>query len=285
MRPNAIGVLAALVLVSPALVTFAEAQRQGIRGGAPAGPHISAPAPHFSAPAPHMSTPRFAAPHLTAPAPRFAAPHIAAPHFAAPHIFATPRRFSAPHIATPRHGLPSTVAGQVGPHGPGALGRHHVGPALSHVPRTAGRLSKHALAPSTARQGRPHGNAFVGAAGTANVARDRRVTPGTAETVGQGPGGANRNRAQTARTQMHNANRAPILRNPIFANVSSRNSATRSLAQSTFRGNFAQSAFAREWGLRRHHRRFGIVLGFVGPLFWPYAYEDFVDYYILALRL
>ncbi len=29
---------------------------------------------------------------------------------------------------------------------------------------------------------------------------------------------------------------------------------------------------------RRHHRHAGIVLGFVGPLFWPYAYNDFVDY-------
>ena len=27
-----------------------------------------------------------------------------------------------------------------------------------------------------------------------------------------------------------------------------------------------------------HHRSFGSVLGFVGPLFWPYAYNDFVDY-------
>lgn len=29
---------------------------------------------------------------------------------------------------------------------------------------------------------------------------------------------------------------------------------------------------------RRHHHHLGIVLGFVGPLFWPYAYSDFVDY-------
>ena len=76
---------------------------------------------------------------------------------------------------------------------------------------------------------------------------------------------------------MH-GNQTPILRNPIFAKVSTRNSETRSLAHSTFRGSLAQSAFARDWGRRRDHRRFGIVLGFVGPLFWPYAYEDFIDY-------
>jgi hypothetical protein len=73
------------------------------------------------------------------------------------------------------------------------------------------------------------------------------------------------------------ANRTPILRNSAFASVSSRNPQTRSLAQSTFRGGFAQSGFAgrRSGG---QHRSFGSVLGFVGPLFWPYAYNDFVDY-------
>jgi hypothetical protein len=37
----------------------------------------------------------------------------------------------------------------------------------------------------------------------------------------------------------------------------------------------AQAGWARDW---RHHHRAGIVLGFIGPLFWPYAYDDFVDY-------
>ena len=295
MRSNAVGVLAALMLVSPALLTDAEAQRHGIGGGASAVPHISAPAPHFSAPAPHMPGPRFSAPHVTAPppaaphlhmsAPRFSAPqvripasHFAGPHNPAPHFSprsATPHRFAAPA----RHNLPGTVAGRAGSHRPGALARHHVGPALSHVPSATGRLNT--LSRSTARQERLHGNAFTGTAsgavGAANVAHDRRATPGSAETVGQGPGGANRNLAQTARAQMH-GNRTPILRNPVFANVSTRNSETRSLAHSTFRGTLAQSAFARDWGRRRDHRRFGIVLGFVGPLFWPYAYEDFIDY-------
>ena len=73
------------------------------------------------------------------------------------------------------------------------------------------------------------------------------------------------------------ANRTPILRNAAFASVPSRNPQARSLAQSTFRGGFAQSGFVgqRSGG---HHRSFGSVLGFVGPLFWPYAYNDFVDY-------
>ncbi len=45
----------------------------------------------------------------------------------------------------------------------------------------------------------------------------------------------------------------------------------RTLANSTFQGRF----FNPQW--RRHFAR-PIVIGFIGPLFWPYAYDDFVDY-------
>ena len=80
---------------------------------------------------------------------------------------------------------------------------------------------------------------------------------------------------------MHNINRMPILRNPTFANLLSRDPATRSLRQSTFRGSFAQSGLAGKQKLHHHHRHFAVVLGFVGPLFWPYAFEDFSDYTFL----
>jgi hypothetical protein len=53
MRPNAPVVLAMFVFMSPCLVTYAEAQRHGTGGGAPGGPHISAPAPQISTPARH----------------------------------------------------------------------------------------------------------------------------------------------------------------------------------------------------------------------------------------
>lgn len=46
-------------------------------------------------------------------------------------------------------------------------------------------------------------------------------------------------------------------------------------ARETFRGAFARSGFARD---RRHHHHLGFVLGFVGPVFWPYAYNDLVEY-------
>jgi len=57
-----------------------------------------------------------------------------------------------------------------------------------------------------------------------------------------------------------------------------RNPAIRSLSRSTFGGNFGQSDFARAWNRPGPHRHFGFVLGFVGPLFWPYAFEDLSDY-------
>ena len=46
----------------------------------------------------------------------------------------------------------------------------------------------------------------------------------------------------------------------------------RAFAQATFQGRFIDQS--RQW--RRHHRNF--VIGWAGPLFWPYAYSDFVDY-------
>jgi ABC-type transporter MlaC component len=62
------------------------------------------------------------------------------------------------------------------------------------------------------------------------------------------------------------------LRNQFLANRRDGNIAGPALARATFQGRFA----SQQW---RHHRNFRpIVIGWVGPLFWPYAYNDFVDY-------
>ncbi len=75
----------------------------------------------------------------------------------------------------------------------------------------------------------------------------------------------------TGRAENREENRrAPILRNPVFAGEPSSNS----LSRGTFRGRFAQS----DWARNHRHRHLGIVLGFAGLLFWPYAYDDFIDY-------
>ena len=63
-----------------------------------------------------------------------------------------------------------------------------------------------------------------------------------------------------------------VLRNQTFANLSAaRDPGARALAGSTFQGRF----FDPQW---RRHRPFPVVIGWVGPLFWPYAYNDFADY-------
>jgi hypothetical protein len=53
--------------------------------------------------------------------------------------------------------------------------------------------------------------------------------------------------------------------------------ARQAFAQTTFHGRFAN------WSWRHHHHRFRpffplAVIGWLGPLYWPYAYYDFVDY-------
>jgi hypothetical protein len=63
-----------------------------------------------------------------------------------------------------------------------------------------------------------------------------------------------------------------VLRNRAFADLArARDPGARSIASATFQGRF----FNPQW--RRHFSR-PIVIGWVGPLFWPYAYTDFVDY-------
>ena len=80
--------------------------------------------------------------------------------------------------------------------------------------------------------------------------------------------------AEAAKARVAEAKKTPILKNPVFASTSPRAMGT-TLSNWTFRGHFAQSAFFRD---RFHHRHLGIVLGFIGVVFWPYAYDDFVDY-------
>jgi hypothetical protein len=73
--------------------------------------------------------------------------------------------------------------------------------------------------------------------------------------------------------------RASALRNHSLASLSTRDNKTRTLARATFRGRLAGQDWKhahRDWHWR-HHRPI-IVIGWIGPLFWPYAYGDFIDY-------
>ena len=59
-----------------------------------------------------------------------------------------------------------------------------------------------------------------------------------------------------------------------------------------FRSHFGSARFhgrfvGSHWFARSHWPwwRKGIVIGWVGPVFWPYAYYDFFDYVYLAVCL
>ncbi|HEY6259870.1 MAG TPA: Spy/CpxP family protein refolding chaperone [Xanthobacteraceae bacterium] len=113
--------------------------------------------------------------------------------------------------------------------------------------------------------------------GTPNTA-----TPNTPNVVGQGAGNRERNAAhEQARAQIYAGGRKPVLQNPSFVEAARRDPAARDLARATFRGRLAELNGFRDRDRDRfeERRRFrGIVLGWVGPVFWPYAYNDFVDY-------
>jgi hypothetical protein len=79
------------------------------------------------------------------------------------------------------------------------------------------------------------------------------------------------------RRTVKGAGRALALRNNSLASLSTRDG--KALARSTFHGRFAE----RNWtfsnqGWNWLHRRPIIVIGWIGPLFWPYAYWDIVEY-------
>jgi LTXXQ motif family protein len=72
-----------------------------------------------------------------------------------------------------------------------------------------------------------------------------------------------------------NAIQKSVLRNRSITGAAK--GANKQLARSNFRGQFANKHIGNpQWA--RFHRRHFFVIGWVGPLFWPYAYDDFIDY-------
>jgi hypothetical protein len=128
-------------------------------------------------------------------------------------------------------------------------------------------MMPHTVAPqiATPTAVTPHVEPPVHAVAAPNVAPPNIGSPGP---VGQ------RDVGGSLQSLIQGRNGGPILRNPAYANISTRDPAARALAQSTFGGRFAHAMF--ESGRHRHH--FGRVIGFVGPVFWPFAYDDFIDY-------
>src|SRR6516165_530268 len=258
--------IAAFLIVSAAMATTATAQPHK-QGGAPA-PRAAAPAPH-PAPAPHAAP----APHVAA------APH---PAPAAPRAAPQPPR-AQQRLARPSGGPPAS-----------AMARH------APTPRTSAAAAQQ-RSQTTGRNVGGRGGARLAQPTQPSPRNNQERGPGSAATVGAAAAGAagaaaaaqsahgGRNAAQQQNaTQPNQLSRtAPsaaraasnarafsggVLRNQAFANLSAaRDPSARALAGSTFQGRFLDP----QW---RRHRAFPAVIGWVGPLFWPYAYDDFVDY-------
>src|SRR6516162_5857458 len=279
--------IATVFIVSAAMTTTAAAQPQHKQGGgAPAArPAPAAPAPR-AAPAPHAAPAPRAAPATHIAAPR-AAPQVAAPR-AAPHI-AAPRaapQADGPHTAQTPRAAPQQSARPSGRPPASAMARH------APTPRTA-------AAPAQ-QQPQVSGRGGRGGARVAQPSQQQTLVqpgPGGASASAP-PGRGSRNAApqqnvapQQGVMQQNQASRAVppsapraraasdprafsggVLRNQAFANwATAPDPSVRTLASSTFQGRF----FNPQWRRRFTHP---IVIGWIGPLFWPYAYYDFVDY-------
>ena len=143
-------------------------------------------------------------------------------------------------------------------------GRNAIGNAANGIQRNGRNAAGNAANRLHERNGRHD----IGNAANRPNERNGRGTVGQAATTGNAAVASRRGRGNDR-----------ILRNSALTHLASRNRGARHLANSTFRGRFTRSAFARQFDRRHHHpNHFGFVLGFVGPLFWPYAYDDFVDY-------
>jgi ABC-type transporter MlaC component len=171
-------------------------------------------------------------------APSFSVPHFA-PRISAPHL-SVPH--FAPHIATPHISTPH-MPHMATPHiSAPRMTPHMVRPAI-HTPNVAAQhfarpLDRSSHPVATGAIANPHALTHVPAA-----------SPTGRAFALAGPHGL-------ART----------LHNPFIAQRPG-------LTHATFQGRFAHLPW------RHFHRRFfPIAIGWFGPLFWPYAYDDFLDY-------
>jgi ABC-type transporter MlaC component len=157
---------------------------------------------------------------------------------AAPH-------FSAPHISAPHFSAPRISTSRVAPH-------------IASTPRVAPHIARSSATPHIAPQ------RFA-----------RPAPPQHSVTTGQVPSARTLQHVAPTNRPTNQASRAlalagagaasaHVLRNQFIANRPA-------FARATFSGRFAH------FPLRHRHFR-PIVIGWFGPLFWPYAYDDFLDY-------
>jgi LTXXQ motif family protein len=223
----------------------------------------------------------------------------------------------APQISAPRMGTSHLAAPRMAPQMPRQLARPSGGPSSSAFVRSAptqrtigtqgagpgGRDRPSLNVAGQQKSGGPTARTTGQGGGdrpNLNAAGQQQPGGPSAATVGQGgrersnlnaaghpqPGGPSAPNVRDPSPRafqlagVNQANSDRMLRNPALANrFGNRPGGTlegRALARATFQGGFAN-----HWWKHNHHHRFFkpvFVIGFVGPLFWPYAYNDFVDY-------
>jgi len=82
--------------------------------------------------------------------------------------------------------------------------------------------------------------------------------------------------AQTFKLNRTTAIQKSVLRNRAFVGASK--GADRALARTNFHGQFANKRIGNpQWAHFGRHRHF-FVIGWIGPVFWPFVYDDFIDY-------
>jgi hypothetical protein len=304
-------------LMANAATNAAAQEKKDQRGAAPAA-HIApaAAVQHVAppAPAPHIAAPVAAAPRMAAPAPHLTAPaaHIAAPiqqqHIATParnavsaHI-AAPTHVATPHVGTQQIAQPNVVRSNAAHPNAVTLGAkqqqiqaHGNDAGLHNLAHRGGLTTPNAAdsnktTTNSATRTLTGSNKTIPNSAASKLATPNKTIPNTAtpNVVGQGAGGRNAVNQQAqakaqeqtqARAQIYAGHAKPILRNQSFANASSRDPAMRAMARSTFQGGFSQFYSGRGHDRFADRRGFpGIVIGWGGPVFWPYAYADLVDY-------
>jgi hypothetical protein len=230
--------------------------------GGGGGPHPGGGAPHPGGGGPHIGgggAPHFGgAPHIGGGAPHFgSAPHIgaAAPHFSAPHFGGGHPGGGAPHFAG--HAAPHFSAAPM--HGGGHFAGHagRVGGPAFHGHGGAGQFAH-----------MNHGFTRHGMASHA-VANHALVNHAIADHAQPNAGNAHL-APSTVHPQAATAHQAGAAHALPPARQAASHADPRSFA--AHRHEFAENAALRPFwnhGWHRFHH-----LGWIGPIFWPYAYGD-----------
>ena len=106
---------------------------------------------------------------------------------------------------------------------------------------------------------------------------------GTRSGINQKFAGANRNLVTGS---IKGVGKTSLVRNPALASFASRNGKAGMLKQASFHGALADKNWKNWNGGNWHgnggwwwrHNRPIVVIGWFGPVFWPFAYWDFIDY-------